>query len=141
MHLQIFFFSEMCVTSNVVCGTSKSYLDHHIQEWIKNDLPFCICVSIFRSMVSASSGLHYLYVLIHLIIHFQTDDKGVFCTTLSNEYKIVQENFKLNTKQILEISNTSINLSFASKEEKVQLHRKQNQWMYSKKLVESKIVS
>ncbi|KAJ8927654.1 hypothetical protein NQ314_019856 [Rhamnusium bicolor] len=33
---------ECCLTSNIVCGTSRNYKEHHVQEWIKNDLPFSI---------------------------------------------------------------------------------------------------
>jgi hypothetical protein len=41
-----FIVSECCLTSNVVCGTAKNYETHHLQEWIKNALPFTLSVSI-----------------------------------------------------------------------------------------------
>lgn len=67
-----FCVSEMCMTSNIVCGTSKSYREHHIQEWIKNDLPFTLCV---RSYIS-------LYVQLQLenrISHFQDFFSIFYC--------------------------------------------------------------
>lgn len=67
-----FCVSEMCMTSNIVCGTSKSYREHHIQEWIKNDLPFTLCV---RSYIS-------LYVQLQLenrISHFQEFFSIFYC--------------------------------------------------------------
>lgn len=41
------FILELCITSNVVCETSKSHQHHHIHEWIKNGLPFSISVRPF----------------------------------------------------------------------------------------------
>lgn len=40
-----FFFSEICLTSNVVCGEIDIYENHHLQEWIKDKLPFSLNVS------------------------------------------------------------------------------------------------
>lgn len=37
---------EMCLTSNVICGTSNSYKEHHIKNWYEKSLPLAICVSI-----------------------------------------------------------------------------------------------
>lgn len=42
----ILFILECCLTSNVLCATSESYKKHHVREWIKNNLPFCINVRI-----------------------------------------------------------------------------------------------
>ncbi|KRT86312.1 hypothetical protein AMK59_1091, partial [Oryctes borbonicus] len=81
---------EICLTSNVICGTSKSYKEHHVSEWIKNDFPFSI----------------------------STDDKGVFNTTLSKEYELLQKNFNLNEHDLWKIAFNSINQSFADDVEK-----------------------
>ena len=51
-------------------------------------------------------------------ICFQTDDKGVFRTTLSNEFEIVASHFNLEKSKLKEISMSSVKYSFARDEEK-----------------------
>ncbi|GJQ78504.1 putative deaminase [Trypoxylus dichotomus] len=84
---------EMCLTSNVICGTSEGYKAHHVSEWLKNDLPFSIA----------------------------TDDKGVFNTTLSKEYALLQEHFNLKEQELWNITFNSIDHSFADNIEKENL--------------------
>ncbi|XP_030752689.1 adenosine deaminase-like protein [Sitophilus oryzae] len=91
---------ECCLSSNVICLTSKSHREHHVQEWMKNDLPYCLA----------------------------TDDKGVFNTTLSKEFLHLQESFNLNKKDLWKISDNAINYSFALSEEKEMLHEKLKLW-------------
>ncbi|XP_050294583.1 adenosine deaminase-like protein isoform X2 [Anthonomus grandis grandis] len=91
---------ECCLTSNVICKTSKSYKQHHVQEWIKESLPFCL----------------------------STDDKGVFNTSLSKEFQVVQENFNLTQEELWKISKNSVEYSFASPEEKQFLIFELEQW-------------
>ena len=40
------FLTELCLTSNVKCGTVKSYEDHHFKDWRNHDHPVVICVSL-----------------------------------------------------------------------------------------------
>ncbi|XP_018577699.1 adenosine deaminase-like protein [Anoplophora glabripennis] len=91
---------ECCMTSNVICGTSESYKKHHIQEWIKNGLPFCI----------------------------STDDKGVFCTSLSEEYEYANEFFDLSKEDMWKVSLNAVDYSFASNAEKLLYKSKLNEW-------------
>ncbi|KAJ8963131.1 hypothetical protein NQ318_018596 [Aromia moschata] len=92
--------AEFCLTSNVVCGTSKCYAEHHIQQWMKNDLPFSI----------------------------NTDDKGVFCTSLSKEYEHVLNNFDLSKADLWNITYNAIDHCFASTEEIILLKKKMAEW-------------
>nr|CAH7766487.1 unnamed protein product [Callosobruchus chinensis] len=91
---------ECCLTSNVTCGTSKSYQEHHISEWIKSSLPFCIC----------------------------TDDKGVFCTTLKKEYARVAEYQGLEAKDLWQTTYNTVDYIFASDEIKTRLKVKLMNW-------------
>ncbi|ENN70705.1 hypothetical protein HUJ04_005248 [Dendroctonus ponderosae] len=91
---------ECCMTSNVICLSATSYDKHHVQEWIKEQLPFSIA----------------------------TDDKGVFKTTLSNEFQLLYDNFKCSQLKLWEICNNSIEYSFASNEEKAFLKLALDQW-------------
>ncbi|RZC41919.1 adenosine deaminase-like protein, partial [Asbolus verrucosus] len=81
---------ECCLTSNVLCGTRKSYKKHHLQEWINSSLPFTLC----------------------------TDDKGIFCTSLSRELLLAATHLNLNSRDLWQISFNSIDYTFASDEEK-----------------------
>lgn len=54
-----------------------------------------------------------LEVLIFKIL-FQTDDKGVFATDLSQEYQLAAKTFNLSPAQMWDLSYESINYIFAS---------------------------
>lgn len=52
---------------------------------------------------------------------FQTDDKGVFSTTLSEEYMLTADTYGLSREQLWQMALSSIDYTFASEEEKTQL--------------------
>ena len=60
------------------------------------------------------------------VIPFQTDDKGVFSTSLSKEYSIVADTFGLNKKDLWNLSYRSIDYIFASESVKDILRKKWN---------------
>ncbi|EFA07116.1 adenosine deaminase-like protein [Tribolium castaneum] len=91
---------ECCLTSNVACGTTKSYKEHHLQEWIKNSLPFTLC----------------------------TDDKGVFGTTLSKELVLACQYFSLKPTDLWDMTLKTISYTFASDEEKTFLTTTLQDW-------------
>jgi adenosine deaminase len=91
---------ECCLTSNVVCGTAKNYETHHLQEWIKNALPFTL----------------------------STDDKGVFGTNLSKELRLAVQHLNLTHEDLWKITFDSINYTFATEEEKTILKRILQEW-------------
>jgi adenosine deaminase len=92
--------NECCLTSNVVCGTAKNYETHHLQEWIKNALPFTL----------------------------STDDKGVFGTNLSKELRLAVQHLNLTHEDLWKITFDSINYTFATEEEKTILKRILQEW-------------
>ena len=75
---------ELCLTSNVKCRTVKSYEDHHFGDWRKNNHPAVIC----------------------------TDDKGVFTSSLSDEYLAAAKTFGLSKMDLWQLSYDSINYIF-----------------------------
>ncbi|CAG9839468.1 unnamed protein product [Diabrotica balteata] len=93
---------ECCLTSNVLSESVEHYGEHHIQKWIDLRLPFSI----------------------------NTDDKGVFATTLSKEYEHVLRHFKLTPQELWNISYESMGHSFASEEEKKDLQQKLAKWYF-----------
>ncbi|XP_023217506.1 adenosine deaminase-like protein A [Centruroides sculpturatus] len=76
---------EMCLTSNLISGTVKSYEDHHFKLWFEKNHPCIIC----------------------------TDDKGIFGTSLSREYYITAEKFLLSEDDVWNLSYHSIDYIFA----------------------------
>ena len=61
-------------------------------------------------------------MLLYLIL--QTDDKGVFCTSLSKEYMLAADWLNLSREQIWDLSYNAINHIFASDKMKEELHKK-----------------
>ena len=55
------------------------------------------------------------------VIYLQTDDKGVFATSLSREYAVAAETFSLTQKNLWDLSYDSINYIFADDALKAQL--------------------
>lgn len=52
---------------------------------------------------------------------FQTDDKGVFATSLSEEYMVTADSYDLSREQLWQMALSSIDYTFASEEEKSNL--------------------
>ncbi|XP_015758670.1 PREDICTED: adenosine deaminase-like protein isoform X1 [Acropora digitifera] len=77
---------ELCLTSNVKSQTVSSFADHHMDYWYNGKNHHCIIC---------------------------TDDKGVFSTTLSEEYSLVAETFNLTHQQVWNLTYSSINYIFA----------------------------
>ncbi|CBY23847.1 unnamed protein product [Oikopleura dioica] len=71
---------ELCLTSNIINKTRKSYETHHFGDLFKANHQLCIC----------------------------TDDKGLFGASLSDEYEHVQRAFNLDIKTMFDISKKSI---------------------------------
>lgn len=67
---------EICMTSNVLCKTVKSYDAHHVKEYFFNQGHPCV---------------------------FCTDDVGIFGSSLTNEYQIASQVFKLDYKELFEM--------------------------------------
>ncbi|CAO3634378.1 unnamed protein product [Cunninghamella blakesleeana] len=84
---------EICMTSNVLSKTVPTFEDHHIKNLLLEDHPFILC----------------------------TDDKGVFFSDLSNEYKIASDVFNLSREQLYEASFKAIDYIFGNQEFKDKL--------------------
>jgi adenosine deaminase len=86
--------TEICLTSNVLCQTVASYETHHFLQIDRSIV--CIC----------------------------TDDRGIFGTSLSNEYHCLMKHYNLNKRELFSISLRALDFMFCdiSKEQIV------NQW-------------
>ncbi|XP_068237629.1 adenosine deaminase-like protein isoform X2 [Palaemon carinicauda] len=85
---------EICISSNIMSGTVKNIADHHFKHWRNEGHPLIIC----------------------------TDDKGVFNTSLSEEFLMCAEAFKLSMSDLATLSLTAVESTFLAKEEKNLLH-------------------
>lgn len=61
-------------------------------------------------------------------LSFQTDDKGVFATSLSEELKIAADNFELTKQDLWQLCYDSIDFCFCSDEEKTNLKNALQKW-------------
>ncbi|XP_042179334.1 adenosine deaminase-like protein isoform X1 [Oncorhynchus tshawytscha] len=86
---------ELCLTSNVKGQTVSSYSQHHFLYWYQMGHPSVIC----------------------------TDDKGVFCTDLSQEYQLAASTFNLSQEDMWTLSHKAIDCTFAPDLQQ-QLHQK-----------------
>ncbi|CAG2214522.1 Adenosine deaminase-like protein A,Adenosine deaminase-like protein [Mytilus edulis] len=87
---------ELCLTSNVIGQTVPNFDNHHFLNWYQRNHPCVIC----------------------------TDDKGVFNTTLSEEYQIAAKTFDLSVDNIWKLSFESIEYIFAAEDIKEKLRQK-----------------
>ncbi|KAJ0179189.1 hypothetical protein K1T71_004901 [Dendrolimus kikuchii] len=76
---------EVCLTSNVNTKSTPDYDSHHFKELYDADIPVIIC----------------------------TDDKGVFATSLSQEYRLCGETFNLSQSQLARIALNACQYVFA----------------------------
>ena len=75
---------EVCLTSNVKGQTVANFENHHLAIWLKRGHPVIIC----------------------------TDDKGVFSTTLSEEYAIAGQTFSLSQQELWELAQSAVDYVF-----------------------------
>lgn len=87
---------ELCLTSNVKGQTVPCYSKHHFKYWYQLGHPSVIC----------------------------TDDKGVFCTDLSQEYQLAASTFDLSREAVWKLSHEAIDCIFAPDAVKQQLKQK-----------------
>ncbi|KAM6936976.1 N6-Methyl-AMP deaminase [Xenentodon cancila] len=86
---------ELCLTSNVKGQTVPSYSQHHFKYWYQLGHPSVLC----------------------------TDDKGVFCTDLSQEYELAASTFGLSREAVWTLSQRAIDCCFAEESVKQQLRQ------------------
>eukprot|EP00850_Spirogloea_muscicola_P002263 SM000008S22352 [mRNA] locus=s8:1203573:1214035:+ [translate_table: standard] len=87
---------EICLTSNIMTESVRSYSSHHFVDMYKVGHPTIIC----------------------------TDDCGVFSTYLSREYALAAAAFNLNKQDLEELALRSVDYVFAPSSIKQQLHLK-----------------
>ena len=86
---------ELCLTSNIKCQTVSSYADHHLGFWLQRRHPISLC----------------------------TDGKGIFGTSLSQEYCLAAQHFSLGKETLVSMAASSAEQIFAEDDLKVALRK------------------
>ncbi|MCJ1248366.1 hypothetical protein MMC30_005583 [Trapelia coarctata] len=87
---------ELCLTCNVNAKMiSGGFAGHHFSYWRDKGCPLIL----------------------------GTDDVGIFCSPLSNEYLQLAQHFALNRNALLDLCKDAIDTIFGGEEEKERLHR------------------
>ncbi|KAI9771191.1 MAG: hypothetical protein M1835_006463 [Candelina submexicana] len=85
---------EMCLSCNVKAKLIEGdYSSHHLSYWRATGCPVVLC----------------------------TDDVGIFCSPLSNEYLLAAQHLNLGRKDIFEMCHKAIDVIFGGEEEKNRL--------------------
>lgn len=85
---------ELCLSCNVHAKMiTGTYGDHHFGWWRNTGCPITLC----------------------------TDDVGVFCSNLTNEYSLIAEHFGLDRQQICALARSGIDAIFGTGEDKERL--------------------
>jgi adenosine deaminase len=109
---------ELCLSCNVHAKMiTGSYSDHHFGTWIHSSTPVAL---------SVCSPVH-LHAILSLT-YVQTDDVGVFCSPLSEEYYLAATHFGLDRAQLKELAERPINCIFTGSKERARLSRIYSEW-------------
>lgn len=96
---------ELCITSNIKAGTVETAVDHHFGVWRKENHPLVIC----------------------------TDDKGVFCTSLSDELFLCAQTFSLSEDDLHHLCLSGVDAAFLTEKEKQRLRQEVQEGLNSLK--------
>ncbi|KAH7113848.1 hypothetical protein B0J11DRAFT_445987 [Dendryphion nanum] len=92
---------ELCLSCNVHAKMiTGTYPDHHFGMWRHTAVPVILC----------------------------TDDVGVFCSPLSQEYYLAAQHFGLNREQIRSMCERAIDAIFAGPEQQSRLRKIYSEW-------------
>lgn len=109
---------EICLSCNVhakmITGT---YSDHHFGMWRHTTVPVALSVrSVAKHPPRSIANTQ------------QTDDVGVFCSPLSEEYRLAAEHFNLTHSDIKALCIRAIDSIFTGEDEKLRLRKIYSEW-------------
>lgn len=107
---------ELCLSCNVQAKMIEgSFPDHHFGWWKSHAGLVALCVRRPKALLALANKQ-------------QTDDVGVFCSPLSEEYLLAVEHFQLTMEDVKALCVGAINHAFATVEEKLMLQRQLDDW-------------
>jgi adenosine deaminase/aminodeoxyfutalosine deaminase len=83
---------EICITSNLRTGCCRALADHPVRSYFEHGL----------------------------MVTLNTDDPGIFGTSLNREYELAQESFGFTNEHLRELARNSFEASFLSPEKKLE---------------------
>ena len=109
---------ELCLSCNIhakmIAGT---YSDHHFGWWKDHHVP--VAIGIWICFCS------YSYIITDKL---QTDDVGIFCCPLSEEYFLAAKHFNLTRSDIQKLRVNTVDMIFAGEGGKERLRRIYSSW-------------
>src|SRR5262249_30180073 len=93
-----------------------------VEELARRQIPLEICItSNLRTGCCGTLAEHPLrnYFDQGLMLTLNTDDPGMFCTSLTQEYEMAQEHFVFTNEHLRELARNSFEASFLSPEKKL----------------------
>ncbi|KAL7626054.1 hypothetical protein AAE478_002824 [Parahypoxylon ruwenzoriense] len=117
-----------------IMGWAPDRLGHviHVPEMFKRriaartgiGLELCLSCNVHAKMIVGSFEAHHFGEWWHVdgpIVVPCTDDVGVFGSPLSNEWRLIQEHFRLRREEILGLARKGIEVIFGGEDEKARL--------------------
>ncbi|CAJ2506826.1 Uu.00g080120.m01.CDS01 [Anthostomella pinea] len=140
LKVTIHFAEAECSASQAELDTILSWwpdrLGHviHVPEHVKQQiaarsgigLELCLSCNVHAKMIVGGFEAHHFgewWRVDGPVVVPCTDDVGVFGSPVSNEWRLIQEHFRLEHEQILSLAKKGINVIFGGEEEKDRLRR------------------
>lgn len=102
---------ELCLSCNVSAKLiSGGFANHHFSYWRDKGCPIILGVSDLGFYVLSPDRV------------MQTDDLGIFCSSLSNEYQLLADHFRLGRKALIALCKGAVSAIFGGEKDKERLH-------------------
>jgi adenosine deaminase len=101
---------ELCLSCNVCAKMIVgSYEAHHFGMWRHSSVPVAICVRTLAGSAGDDANSH------------KTDDVGVFCSPLSQEWELAAKHFGLDRAEVKALCERAVDSIFTGENEKARL--------------------
>jgi adenosine deaminase len=108
---------ELCLSCNVCAKMIVgSYEDHHFGTWRHSSVPVAICVCTSSGCAGSDAD------------NYKTDDVGVFCSPLSQEWYLAAKHFDLNRTEVKMLCERAVDSIFTGQDEKARLGKIYAEW-------------
>ncbi|KAK8172095.1 hypothetical protein BKA80DRAFT_196399 [Phyllosticta citrichinensis] len=109
----------------------------HVNDDVKEEIvrqnigvELCLSCNVHAKMITGSFGDHHfgMWSTSGVGVALSTDDVGVFCSPLSQEYMLAIKHFGLSVEDVRELCLGAARISFGEKEEKERLRKLYLEW-------------
>ncbi|KAK8248929.1 hypothetical protein IWZ00DRAFT_509534 [Phyllosticta capitalensis] len=109
----------------------------HVNEQLKREIvgqrigvELCLSCNVHAKMITGSFGDHHFgwWSKSGVGVALSTDDVGVFCSPLSQEYSLAIEHFSLSVDDVQSLCSGAVDIIFGDEEEKERLRKIYEEW-------------